>query len=69
MFDHWLHVAGWHRGDAAYAAARRLMEATIPNDGANFHPRYAPADPAKPGEPPGIAMVNTSVYIAAEKIG
>jgi ubiquinone/menaquinone biosynthesis C-methylase UbiE len=69
MFDHWLHVAGWHRGDAAYAAARSLMEATIPNDGANFHPKYAPADPAKPGEPPDIAMVNTSVYIAAEKIG
>ncbi len=67
MFDHWLHVAGWHRGDAAYAEARRLMESTIPNDEANFHPKFAAADPNKPGEPPDIAMVNTSVYIAAEK--
>jgi ubiquinone/menaquinone biosynthesis C-methylase UbiE len=67
MFDHWLHVAGWHRGDSAYEKARRLMESTIPNDAANFHPKYAAPDPAKPGEPPDIAMINTSVYIAAEK--
>lgn len=67
MFDHWLHVAGWHCGDAAYDKARRLMESTIPNDAANFHPRYA-ADPNKPGEPPDIAIVNTAIYIAAEKV-
>jgi ubiquinone/menaquinone biosynthesis C-methylase UbiE len=66
-FDHWLHVAGWHRGDAAYTAARRLMEATIPNDAAAFHPKYAAADPNKPDEPPDINMINTSVYIAAKK--
>jgi ubiquinone/menaquinone biosynthesis C-methylase UbiE len=68
MFDHWLHVAGWHRGDAAYEKARRLMESTIPNDAANFHPKYAAPDPANRGEPPDIAIVNTSVFIAAEKI-
>jgi ubiquinone/menaquinone biosynthesis C-methylase UbiE len=68
MFDHWLSVAGWHPGDAAYEEARRLMESTIPDDAAGFHPKFAPADPAKPGEPPDIAMVNTSVYIAAEKV-
>lgn len=67
-FDHWLHVAGWHRGDAAYDAARRLMESTIPNDAANFHPKYAAPDPAKPGEPPDLAIVNTTVYIAAERV-
>jgi ubiquinone/menaquinone biosynthesis C-methylase UbiE len=68
MFDHWLHVAGWHRGDVAYNEARRLMESTIPNDTANFHPKFAAPDPANPSEPPDIAMVNTSVFIAAEKI-
>jgi ubiquinone/menaquinone biosynthesis C-methylase UbiE len=70
-FDHWLSVAGWHRGDEAYESTRRLMESTIANDSANFHPSYAPLDPAAlaaaADSRPDIHMVNTSLYIVAGK--
>lgn len=68
MFDHWMHVAGFHRGDAVYQETRRLMEATMADDFAGFHPRYAEADVKSPGEPPDIHMVNTALFIAAGKI-
>jgi SAM-dependent methyltransferase len=68
MFDHWMHVAGFHRGDPVYHETRRLMEATMADDFANFHPRYAEPDAKSPGEPPDIHMVNTALFIAAEKI-
>jgi hypothetical protein len=67
-FDHWLHVAGWHRGDARYEEARRLMEATLENDLAGFHPKLMAIDPATPPERPDIEMCNNALYIAAEKI-
>jgi ubiquinone/menaquinone biosynthesis C-methylase UbiE len=67
-FDHWLHVAGWHRGDSAYEETRRLMEATLATDVAGFHPRYVPPDPASSHEIPDIAMCNNALFIAAEKI-
>jgi ubiquinone/menaquinone biosynthesis C-methylase UbiE len=67
-FDHWMHVAGRHRGDPAYIETRRLMEATMKDDIAGFHPRFEPADPNKPGEPPDIAMVNPGIFLGAEKI-
>src|SRR5580700_2605581 len=67
-FDHWMHVAGWKRTDPAYIEARRLMESSIADDGADFHPRFEPADVVKPGEEPEIYMVNTRIYVAAEKI-
>lgn len=72
-FDHWLHVAGWHRGDPAYEEARRLMEATIADDLAGFHPRFAPPDPAqgtpqsKADDRPDIEMANTAIFLGAEK--
>jgi len=67
MFDHWMHVAGWKRTDREYREARRLMESSMVDDGADFHPRFEPTDVAKPGEEPEISMVNTGIYIAAEK--
>jgi ubiquinone/menaquinone biosynthesis C-methylase UbiE len=67
-FDHWMHVAGWHRGDPSYIETRRLMEATIADDIAGFHPRFEAVDPSKPGEPPDIAMVNPGIFVGAEKI-
>jgi ubiquinone/menaquinone biosynthesis C-methylase UbiE len=67
-FDHWMLVAGWKRSDPAYIETRRLLEATIADDGANFHPRYAPTDAKNPGEIPDIAIINTAQSIAAEKI-
>jgi ubiquinone/menaquinone biosynthesis C-methylase UbiE len=66
MFDHWMHVAGWRRGDPTYIETRRLMEATMANDFAGFHPRYA--DASSSGEAPDIHMVNTALFLATEKI-
>jgi ubiquinone/menaquinone biosynthesis C-methylase UbiE len=66
-FDHWLSVAGWHRGDKAYEQTRRLMEQTIAGDLAGFHPRFAAVDPSKPDNRADIEMVNTAVYLAARK--
>jgi hypothetical protein len=67
MFNHWMQVAGWRRGDPAYIETRRLMEATMADDFAGFHPRYAAADPTSSGEAPDIHMVNTALFLAAEK--
>jgi ubiquinone/menaquinone biosynthesis C-methylase UbiE len=72
-FDHWLHVAGWHRGDAQYEEARRLMEAQIGHDTAGFHPQLAAAVSTSPGSiaptdaRPDIEMRNNAFFIAAEK--
>lgn len=63
-FDHWLHVAGWHRGDPPYEEARRLMESTLENDGAGFHPRY---EAASPGAEKELMITNTILLIAGEK--
>jgi ubiquinone/menaquinone biosynthesis C-methylase UbiE len=65
QFDHWLHVAGWHPGDFAYEEARRLMESTLENDAAGFHPRY---ELAQPGAEPELMITNTTLLIAGEKI-
>ena len=74
-FDHWLHVAGWHRGDPVYEETRKLMEATMSDDLAGFHPRFAEPDPAQPqasggmaGHRPDIQMANTAIFLGAEKI-
>jgi len=64
QFDHWLHVAGWHPGDAAHEEARRLMESTIENDGAGFHPRY---EPHSAGAEIELMITNTTLLIAGEK--
>ena len=64
QFDHWLHVAGLRPGDARYQETRKLMESTLENDGAGFHPRY---EPAKPGAEPELMITNTVLLIAGEK--
>lgn len=63
-FDHWMLVAGSKPGDPAYIEARRLMEASIADDSAWFHPRY------EPGESGRLELVftNTTLFIAGEKI-
>ena len=67
-FNHWLHTAGSDPGDAAYEETRRLMESTIADDAAGFHPRFV-APPANQSDPrPDIAMVNTGTLIGARKI-
>lgn len=66
-FDHWLHVAGWRRGDVAYVETRRLMEDAMRDDATGFHARFAPPNANRPGEPPDIEMVNPTFFIAAMK--
>jgi hypothetical protein len=64
-----MHRAGREPSDPEYIETRRLMEETIPNDLAAFHPRYLVTSPAGSGELPAIEMVNTIVFFSAEKIG
>jgi ubiquinone/menaquinone biosynthesis C-methylase UbiE len=64
-FDHWMLVAGWKPGDSAYGEARRLMEASIPDDSAWFHPRFEPSE-AGSGELE-LVLTNTTLFIAGEK--
>jgi ubiquinone/menaquinone biosynthesis C-methylase UbiE len=68
-FDQWMHRAGREPGDPEYIETRRLMEATIPDDLAAFHPRYSASNLPGSDEAPEIEMVNTVVFFAAEKIG
>jgi ubiquinone/menaquinone biosynthesis C-methylase UbiE len=63
-FDHWMLVAGLKPGDPNYVEARRLMEASIPDDAAWFHPRCVPGDSGKPG----LVLTNTTFFIAGEKL-
>jgi len=65
-FDHWMLVAGSKPGDPPYLEARRLMETSIPDDSAAFHPRFAPADAN--GEKRELIFDNTTLFIAAEKL-
>jgi ubiquinone/menaquinone biosynthesis C-methylase UbiE len=64
QFDHWLHVAGLHPGDARYQETRKLMESTMGNDSAGFHPRI---EAAMPGAEPELMITNTVLLIAGEK--
>lgn len=64
QFDHWLHVAGWHPDDHAYKETRRLMEMTIENDSAGFHPRY---EASTPGAEEELMMTNSMLLIVGEK--
>jgi ubiquinone/menaquinone biosynthesis C-methylase UbiE len=68
-FDQWMHNAGREPGDPEYIETRRLMESTIPNDLAAFHPRYSITSPSGSDGLPGIDMVNMVVFFSAEKIG
>lgn len=66
-FEHWMHVAGWKPSDPEYQEAHALLAASIEDDGANFQPRFEPADVCQPGKEPDLYMINRGIYIAAEK--
>jgi len=63
-FDHWMLVAGSKPGDPAYVEARRLMEGSIPDDSAWFHPRYEMDDAGRRE----LVFTNTTLFIAGEKV-
>ena len=66
-FDQWMHNAGREPSDPEYVETRRLMEETIPDDLAAFHPRYSATSAAGSGEVPGIEMVNAVVFSPPRK--
>lgn len=68
-FDHWMHVAGWHRGDRAYLETRRLLEATMKNgEDTGFCPKLIPADAATENREPDMELLQTAVFVVGEKI-
>jgi ubiquinone/menaquinone biosynthesis C-methylase UbiE len=64
-FDHWMLVAGLKPGDQRYHEARCLLEESIPDDAAWFHPRFAPA--REGGNERELVFENTTLFIAGEK--
>jgi ubiquinone/menaquinone biosynthesis C-methylase UbiE len=67
-FDHWLHVAGWHRGDHEYEETRRLLEMTMKNgEDTGFYPKYAPVEKNAGESEPDIELQQTSVFVVGEK--
>jgi len=67
-FTHWMLVAGWKPGDSVFEEARRLMEATIADDSAGFHPRLVDAEPKDGAAAEEIRITNTVLFLAAEKV-
>jgi ubiquinone/menaquinone biosynthesis C-methylase UbiE len=67
-FDHWLHVAGWHRGDSEYIETRRMLEATMQSgEDTGFYPRLMPANENTGDAEPDIELTQTSVFVVGEK--
>jgi ubiquinone/menaquinone biosynthesis C-methylase UbiE len=58
-FDDWMQIAGWKRGDDAYARTRALMEKYAAGDASRFHARALPDG--------DIEFVQTSLLLLAEK--
>jgi ubiquinone/menaquinone biosynthesis C-methylase UbiE len=66
-FDHWLSVAGWKRGDAAYAETRGLLEESMrEGKDSGFYPKLLPAN--SPDVIGDIELKQTSVFVVGEKI-
>jgi ubiquinone/menaquinone biosynthesis C-methylase UbiE len=66
-FHHWMLVAGSNPGDPRYQKVRRLLEESIADDAAWFHPRLTPAK--EKGEERELVIENTTLFIAGEKTG
>ena len=66
-FDHWLSVAGWKRGDAAYQKTRGLLEKSMrEGKDSGFHPKLLPAQSS--GGIGDIELKQTSAFVVGEKI-
>ncbi|HEX5423572.1 MAG TPA: methyltransferase domain-containing protein [Candidatus Acidoferrales bacterium] len=78
-FDHWLSVAGWKRGDAAYEETRALLEKSI-RDGkdSGFYPKLLPPESPESPDARGsdarasdargdIELRQSSVFVVGEK--
>jgi ubiquinone/menaquinone biosynthesis C-methylase UbiE len=66
-FDHWLSVAGWKRGDAAYERTRKLLEDSMrEGEDSGFHAKLLP--PESPDGIGDIELKQTSVFVVGEKL-
>lgn len=67
-FDHWLHVAGWHRGDSTYEKTRQMVEATMKNgEDTGFSPKFVPSNTPVTDQRPDIELQQTSVFVVGAK--
>jgi len=67
-FDHWLHVAGWHRGDRAYVETRNMLEASMRSgEDSGFYPRFLPVEPGAADPMPDIELTQTSLFVTGQK--
>jgi hypothetical protein len=64
LFSAWLQVAGWGPDDPASRNSRLLLEATLDNDAAGFHPRLL--EDTGNGEPE-IEFIQSALFVAATK--
>jgi ubiquinone/menaquinone biosynthesis C-methylase UbiE len=66
-FDDWMQIAGFERGDPAYARTRELMEATIRDDTAGFYPCFVGEKGAGTGSDSDLRFTQTSLFLVAKK--
>lgn len=67
-FDHWLSVAGWKRGDAAYLETRNLLEESMRSGkDSGFYPKLLPVDPQSSDTTPDIELTQSSIFVVGEK--
>ena len=64
-FNDWMQIAGLEPGDPAYTRTRELMEATIGDDAAGFHPHFVGEKGAGSGN--DLRFVQTSLFLVATK--
>jgi ubiquinone/menaquinone biosynthesis C-methylase UbiE len=65
-FDHWLSVAGWKHGDAAYEETRGLLEASMREvKDSGFRPKLL--EPKSAGEIGDIELKQDSLFVVGEK--
>ena len=66
-FDDWMQIAGLEPGNPAYMRTRELMEATIRDDAAGFHPHFAGRKGAGAGNGNDLRFTQTSLFLVAKK--
>jgi hypothetical protein len=64
-FDQWMLVAGSGPGDRRYEETRRLLEQSIRDDSAGFHPRFVRKHDT--GDDRELVFENMVLFIAGEK--
>jgi ubiquinone/menaquinone biosynthesis C-methylase UbiE len=58
-FEEWMRVAGYEPGSEVYAEVQGMMEATLKDDAAGFHPRR--------NEKGELEQIQTTLFLVAEK--